>query len=360
MIKGLSEIRRLPRAGKIKLGVMVEANGKTYPRSCDYFVCPQEVQAVFGNKPKELSIAFPLDNTEKIFEQSLKMYKSGGGLFCSGNGEKAYRWSPEGKLLERACPCEYLEGDRPQCKPTATLRFILPDVKVLGVWDMVVHGRAAIIGLNSALDHFGATFGGLRGIPFTLKMTQVETQRHDEKRREMVKTIINVPALTAYMSYGEILRSRHALGAKVDQLMLPVAVSDQEEYVEEEPDVEVVTIPVKGLPTEQPSVAASTPASVGHSSAAEQALYKGQVAGSNPAAPTKITESWTIEALYRAATGFGVSPQEYTAYLRSVYKTDALSSSQIQEQGDNFERAEASGPATRELAAKTIRLKAKK
>ena len=52
-IKGISEIVRLPRLGKIRLGIKEEgADGKLYPTPTDYFVCPDEVKKVFGEKPK--------------------------------------------------------------------------------------------------------------------------------------------------------------------------------------------------------------------------------------------------------------------------------------------------------------------
>ena len=52
-IKGLSDKRRLPRLGKIRLGVKAisQKSGKEYPKETDYFVCPPEVQAVYGEKP---------------------------------------------------------------------------------------------------------------------------------------------------------------------------------------------------------------------------------------------------------------------------------------------------------------------
>ena len=38
-IKDVSDVRRMPRLGKIRLGIKVEAEGKNpYPRATDYFV----------------------------------------------------------------------------------------------------------------------------------------------------------------------------------------------------------------------------------------------------------------------------------------------------------------------------------
>ena len=61
-IKGISEVRRLPRLGKIRLGIKVQGDKKNpYPRAVDYFVVPEEIQPCVGEKPKKLSIMFPVE-----------------------------------------------------------------------------------------------------------------------------------------------------------------------------------------------------------------------------------------------------------------------------------------------------------
>src|SRR3990167_383766 len=110
MIKGLSERRRLPRLGKIRLGVMVQEPGKRgYPKATDYFVVTPEVEAVFGHEPKRLDVMFPVDDPALIFPQEYKLYKT-AGLWCAGDGERAKRWDERGELRERACHCEFLES----------------------------------------------------------------------------------------------------------------------------------------------------------------------------------------------------------------------------------------------------------
>ena len=63
-IKGLTDRPRPPRLGKIRLGVKTEAS---YPQSKDYFVCPPEVKAVFGDEPTELTVFFPSNTREEVF-----------------------------------------------------------------------------------------------------------------------------------------------------------------------------------------------------------------------------------------------------------------------------------------------------
>nr|MBC8477840.1 hypothetical protein [Dehalococcoidia bacterium] len=63
-IKGISEIVRLPRLGKIRLGLREDTGkGSIYPLPTDYFVCPEEVKRVFGEKPRELRIMFPTEDS---------------------------------------------------------------------------------------------------------------------------------------------------------------------------------------------------------------------------------------------------------------------------------------------------------
>ncbi|MEM3486415.1 MAG: hypothetical protein QXI12_12435, partial [Candidatus Methanomethyliaceae archaeon] len=70
-IKGWSERRRVPRLGTIGIGYKDE-DGR--PKWVDYFVVPPEVQAVYGEKPKELDIMIPSEDPEIYFPEYLKRY----------------------------------------------------------------------------------------------------------------------------------------------------------------------------------------------------------------------------------------------------------------------------------------------
>jgi len=68
MIIGLSEVRRLPRLGKIHLGVKeINAKGVEYPKAVNYFVVPPEVAEVYGEKPTELDIVIPTEDPNIFF-----------------------------------------------------------------------------------------------------------------------------------------------------------------------------------------------------------------------------------------------------------------------------------------------------
>lgn len=176
-IKNLSNIRRLPRLGKIHLGIkeISDKTGKEYPSEVDYFVCPPKVQGVFGEKPKELRIMFPVEDTEVFFQQWYKRYTY-DLLKCKGDGDKAWTWDDEhGGMKEIECPCEHLENGN--CRKIGILQFLLPDVPGAGIWQITTSSRNSIIDINSSIDYIKATCGRVRMIPLVLKRVPTDIQR---------------------------------------------------------------------------------------------------------------------------------------------------------------------------------------
>ena len=89
----LSMQKRLVRAGKFRLGIKVEKDGKTYPKAVDYFVPDisdetmlKEFQSIYGERPRLLHVIFPSNHKDEIFSQYLDRY-SMSGLECRGDGE---------------------------------------------------------------------------------------------------------------------------------------------------------------------------------------------------------------------------------------------------------------------------------
>ena len=182
-IEGLSSIRRLPRLGKIRLGVKkVSAKGKEYPSETDYFVCPAEVMHVCGKKPTELKISFPINDPEVIFPQCYKWYGSSKGLKCRGDGETALRLNEEtGEMEERNCPCELLENGK--CKQRASLLFNLLDVGIGGVYQIDLSSYHSIVDINSGIDYARALLSDrIAFVPFLLKRVPKETHADGKKQ----------------------------------------------------------------------------------------------------------------------------------------------------------------------------------
>lgn len=193
-IKGLSDRRRLPRLGVIRLGLKaLSKGGKEYPKETSYFVVPEEVAKEYGNEPTELDIMFPIDDIDAIFPTAYKHYGSSRGLKCSGDGEKAYQVDPETRnLQEIACPCGLLEQGK--CKQTGTLMVMLPKVSVGGIYQITTSSFNSIVDINSGIDFVSALTSkdGISPGPFAmlpLKLRRVKTDTHHEGKKQVHYTL---------------------------------------------------------------------------------------------------------------------------------------------------------------------------
>jgi len=181
-IEGLSSIRRLPVIGKIRLGVKVEGQRRnkktgdiipyTYPKETDYFVCPPEVKAIYGNEPKSLNIMFPMSDPEVLFPQSYKWWGSTRGLKCHGNGVTASRRNEETG-----------EWEESKCKQRASLFFLLPNVKMGGLYQIDFSSYHGIVDVNSGFEYALSLLGEkIAMIPFVLQRVKKETHNDGKKQ----------------------------------------------------------------------------------------------------------------------------------------------------------------------------------
>ncbi|MBA7558297.1 hypothetical protein ES705_51096 [subsurface metagenome] len=183
-IKEVSDVRRMPRLGKIRLGIKVEPEGKNpYPRATDYFVVPDEIKEIVGNMPKKLNIMFPTDNAGEFAQQWLRCYSFTQGLVCKGDGSTAIRkidvetgdiarhTTQEWVFKSWGCDpdtCEqYLEK---QCRRVMNLLFLLPDVPGIGVWQLDTTSFYSIVNINSCVDLIRRLCGRISFIPLTLSL----------------------------------------------------------------------------------------------------------------------------------------------------------------------------------------------
>ncbi len=181
-IKGLSEKRRLPRLGVIRLGIKKKsAKGLEYPAETDYFVVPDEVKKVYGEKPTELDVMIPLNELESVFPCAYKHYGSSKGLKCTGDGEKAWRVNEESKEMEEiSCPCHLL--DQKKCSQSGTLNVILQKINVGGVYQIRTSSFNSIVDINSGIDYVHAIVGRVAMVPLKLRREATDTH-HDEKKQ---------------------------------------------------------------------------------------------------------------------------------------------------------------------------------
>lgn len=197
MIKGISDVRRLPRLGKIRLGIMEKSarTGNEFPRATDYFVVNADKSTteaaaaafhkVYGDKPRALDIMFPTEDVSQFFPQWYRRYGSGTGLLCKGDGEIATLVDKEaGEMSEIAClgpDCEWAQ--KKHCRPVGSLQFLLPEVPGLGAWQIDTSSFHSIVNVNSGIEFIRKLTGGrIAGLPLKLTIRPKEVTADGKKK----------------------------------------------------------------------------------------------------------------------------------------------------------------------------------
>ena len=189
-INELSDIVRIPRLGKIRLGIKVtskEKKGVEYPKATDYFVVPDEVKEVYGDKPTELEIMFPVEDPELFAQQWLRAYSLTQGLVCIGNGVDAKRKvdtatgamadheTKQWEWREMTCDSqECPEYQTKRCRRVMNLQFLLPNVPGLGVYQIDTSSFYSIVNINSMIKMLKGMLGRCSMVPLTLGLGPVE------------------------------------------------------------------------------------------------------------------------------------------------------------------------------------------
>jgi hypothetical protein len=241
-IEGVSTIIRYPRLGKIRLGVKKEGQKGPYPEAVNFFVCPDEVKAVYQDRPTELRIMFPNDDMELIAPQYYKCYSHSQGLICKGTGKTcrrkvdtatgdfANRDTSEWDMADAVCSpdkCPMITSK--QCRKVMSLMFILPDVPGLGVYQLDTTSFHSIVNINSQvategfIRHF--TRGRIAYLPLILSLGPQEVMPPGVGRKT-----VHVLSVRAEVKLTDIIRiSRQS----PEQILLPTLAEDEPPAEEE-------------------------------------------------------------------------------------------------------------------------------
>jgi hypothetical protein len=211
-IKGLSEVRRLPRLGKIRLGIKKSnSSGVEYPAEVDYFILDpqtpselenekikQEFIKLYGENPKSIKVMFPVADPGVYFPQFYKRYGSATSLKCKGDGETANcateEFSKGLKVLrkdELGLPVVECKGREciyygKECSEVGTLQILLPELPGAGVWQITTGSYNSIVNLNSCIDYIVAVCGRAHMIPLTLERRKQETAHNGQKSNHYI------------------------------------------------------------------------------------------------------------------------------------------------------------------------------
>jgi hypothetical protein len=233
-IEGISEIRRMPRLGKVRLGVKIEPEGKNpYPRATDFFVIPEDIKQYLEDKPKKLKIMFPTEKVDEFAQQWLRCYSFTQGLVCKGDGRKATKkidvdtWdiarhtTQEWVFKEWTCEpdncLEYSEGK--QCRRVMNLMFLMPDVPGFGVWQLDTSSFYSIVNINSCVDLIKRICGRISFIPLTLSLEPLEVTPAGIKKKT-----VHILAIRSDVKLADIQR----LGRVPPERVLLPALEEEE------------------------------------------------------------------------------------------------------------------------------------
>lgn len=251
-ILGLTEKRRLPRLGKIHLGIkatkIVKGKEVEYPQAVDYFVCPEEVQAVFGEKPKELRILIPLEDEERWASQYYRCYTKTRGLVCKGDGVTCVRMvdaetgaladskSKEVTMKDMACEGRNCPDYDKVCHEVMNLQFLLPEVPGLGIWQIDTGSINSIKNINSAAELIKRIYGRIAMIPLTLTVEPQDIQAEGKKWTVYVLNLRTNQTLLELMETATA--KRLTAGEEPD---LPVSDDQEPELIMPQSQEEAVT-----------------------------------------------------------------------------------------------------------------------
>ena len=203
-IKDLSDSVRLPRLGKIHLGTRHPEKG--YPMKADHFVFPKDhsdynkLVELYGEQPKELRILIPVEDEETWASQYYKAYNMTYGLVCKGDGEVAMRMvdiktgglpdaKKPGTVTLKEIPCAgpgCPEYQAKKCHEVMNLRFILPEVPGLGVWQIDTGSKNSILNINSCAKVIKRAFGRVSMIPLKLTFEPIQVNNPETGKKQTV------------------------------------------------------------------------------------------------------------------------------------------------------------------------------
>lgn len=251
MIADLSDRVKIPRLGKIHLGIKVEGATSQYPKAVDYFVCPPEVQKIYGEKPKQLDILFPVEDEGQFSPQFLKAYSKSQGLICRGNGVTANRkvdietgaiasgatnkW--EWKEV-RCCPQDCPEYAQKKCRRMMNLLFLLPKVPGLGCWQIDTSSYASIVNINSMVKMLKGILGRCSMLPLTLVLEPEKVTPMGEKPKTVYILNIKQDIVLAELAKSAMLAPAKVLLPTVPEDETPEGFFPEAEGVPEQPVAE--------------------------------------------------------------------------------------------------------------------------
>lgn len=280
-IKGITDIIRYQRAGKIRLGTRIKTekrcrcveDGKANPecRMClgtgwihrpheeEYFVLKDSPELIefYPGEPKLLHVKLPLSyKLEQIFSQDLKRYGM-DKLLCKGDGTKAHCVDfDKGELVEIECPCNYLEEGK--CGAAAILNVRISELEnSMRVYQISTQSFNSIVNLNNAIrEIIWRCYSNKINISSVfLQLTREKTKTQRLTGKQVAKGIHYPMFLdldkSKYKSWDDVIKTAEPLPFTAPAIQLPAPDTSEEEAIRPDDDVITVEKEVEEAPKEE-------------------------------------------------------------------------------------------------------------
>lgn len=277
-IKGITDIIRYQRAGKIRLGTRIKTekrcrcveDGKANPecRIClgtgwihrpheeEYFVLKDSPELIefYPGEPKLLHVKLPLSyKLEQIFSQDLKRYGM-DKLLCKGDGTKAHCVDFEkGELVEIECPCNYLQEGK--CGAAAILNVRISELEnSMRVYQISTQSFNSIVNLNNAIREIiwrcYSNKINISSVYLQLTREKTKTQRLTGKQ---VAKGIHYPMFldldkSKYKSWDDVIKTAEPLPFTAPTIQLPAPDTSEEEAIRPDDEITIEGEKVEEIP----------------------------------------------------------------------------------------------------------------
>lgn len=256
-----AKVASLGTVGHIRIGERAKnANGKEYPVSLDYFKpdAPEQYlqyfRAAFGDKPAKITITFLSNDLNDVCRQFYELRDGAGGRMAYGDGVTFYVATKQGDGTVKDVVTTPPDVDKwmkamettagKPWKERLVLKFALPQIPVLGLWEFSTHANASTIpNIIGTIDTVFQIAGRLAGIPFDLIIEKVKSDKSGSKSVYPVVTMVcNISQESAAlvrelpMQVGAMLTEQRIAQLASGELEPPKEAEPFTEYEEVTPD----------------------------------------------------------------------------------------------------------------------------
>lgn len=202
-IKGIETRFRYPTVGRFSLAIKLPSGGTT---QVDYFIVPDELHKILGDKPKEARIRFPGSNLPMLFDHNLVLWGM-KTVKRRCDGERARIFPEEGPPTSE--PCQWKDKDIGKCpagceaQGRLVFEVLDKDGEPHGPYEVTINGMRAIADFMGLLTYYHGHLGDrfttaeflLRRVPKAGSFTDKQGKKRTRMNHPVKLVLDRIPAL---------------------------------------------------------------------------------------------------------------------------------------------------------------------